>query len=227
MDLQLFFSTVLKHRRVIVLGLFLGLIVLALASYSVAFDFQSIYQWPFTVTPRSTGYYETSIDLAIDSPNFGMGSAGISPKSWQAFGRSIELAPTYAYIISSDFMRKRVGARIGKLSNEEQITSENVEKTPIFAVKVEGPDRQRTRRIATVAVDELRAYISDEQESERTPNTDRAIIREIGPPANPKPSQSFYPIKLSLAFLSPVLLAIIMAFVIENVERPADFGDKR
>ncbi|MHB8840635.1 MAG: hypothetical protein ACYC56_02400, partial [Candidatus Aquicultor sp.] len=103
MDLQLFFSTLIKQRRLVAVGVFFGLIVLALSSYSIAFKFDSIYSSPFVISARNAGTYETSVNIAVDSPNFGMGRAGLSPGSWQAFGRSRELAPTYSYIVSSDF----------------------------------------------------------------------------------------------------------------------------
>ncbi|MHB8841317.1 MAG: hypothetical protein ACYC56_05945, partial [Candidatus Aquicultor sp.] len=123
-----------------------------------------------------------------------------------------------------DFMRSKVESRIGKLADSEQITSENIKDTPIFTVKVEGPDRRRIRGIAAITVEELRTYINKEQRREQTPREDRIVMRQIGVPTTPRSSQSFQSIKLSLAFLSPVLLAIMLAFMVENIDRP---GSKR
>ncbi len=222
MDLQLFFSTVLKYRRLIAIGALLGLIVLTLTAYSISFQFDSIYQWPFLVSPRNNASYESNINLAIDSPKFGMGRAGVAPGSWQGFDRSVSLAPTYSYIISSDFIRKRVEARIGNLKNSEQITSEPIQDTPLFHVKVQGIEPQRVKMISIVAIDELQNYVKQNQSQEKTPVDDRISIRELGLPDGPKQASSFYSLKLLVGFLSPIFLALIMAFMIENIEGPPD-----
>jgi len=219
MDLQLLFSVLLKHRRLIMVGVALGIVVLALTSYKVSFKYQGNNDWPLFISPRTDSSYETSISLAIDSPKFGLGRAGLAPESWPAFGRTIDLAPTYAYIVESEFMRKRVEAGVGKLTNDEQITSELVENTPIFKVWISGTDSQRVEDIAFATLKELRNYIEEMQKIEKTPENDRITIREIGPPTEPVEVDRLHSVKLALAFLSPILLAMAMAFLIENIER--------
>lgn len=218
MDLQQLFSTALKHRRIIIVGALLGIVVLVLSVYTLSFRFEGMFKWPFSVNTRHGTIYETSISLAVDSPKFGMGRAGLAPNSWQAFERSLDLAPTYSYIASSDLIMDKVEGKIGKLGKTERITSEVIKDTPIFLIKAQSNSSKRTIEIAMATVKELQDYVSETQGREGTPPDDRISIRELGPPTKLADADQFRPLKLSLAFLSPIALAFMMSFIIENFE---------
>lgn len=206
-----------KYRYLIILGVFLGFVLLILTRFSMYPDSNNESILPFKLEPRSQQVYRTYIDVMIDEPGFGVGQSGRVDGRRDAFRRTIELAPAYAYMATSELILSQVERKIGPLSGG--VSSNVMEESPVFRIDVEGKTEKEAITVANTLVQTLAEYIQSEQNKSGILPSDRIVLKALGSPATPLESNSMSLFKSVIAFLSPIIAGFMLALALENIER--------
>ncbi len=160
-------------------------------------------------------FYETRLNLALEDPSFGIGRAGNLPSSVSNYERLVSLAPTYAFLLTSDGVIKKAEENIGFL--DSQVSAEPVQNTAIIILRVEGNDPVRIREVATGVARAFSEYVKEKQEEKNIPPNDRIIISILG---SPSPSIQLQSRKMEIAFLfflAPLIFSFLLAAGLENI----------
>lgn len=217
MSLSMLISIAQRYRYFIMLGVFLGFVLLMLTRFSMHPDTSNESILPFKLEPRNQQIYRTYIDVMIDDPGFGVGQSGQVSGRRDAFRRTVELAPAYAYMATSDLILSRVEHKLGTISGA--VGSNVMEDSPVFRIDVEGKSAKEAIDVAKTIVQTLTEYVQEEQVNSGIQATDRITIRALGNPAAPLVSNSMSLLKSAMAFLSPIIASFILALALENIER--------
>jgi capsular polysaccharide biosynthesis protein len=211
MDLNQLLKVLLKHKLLLIFGFIL----------SVALSWFSLYKVNFTsgkweVKPRSLTKYETHINLFVDQPGFPLGRVGKYPEEAGNYGRTVELANVYAFLITSEKITQKVEEKVGPINGEIQASA--VPNTPVIVITVRGTDPSYILRLAEITANVFISYVKESQELNKIPPDDRVIVSTLAPPAKPSPLQSR---KLEIAFLTflgTFTLVCGLIFLFENLE---------
>jgi|Deesub1362A_J573_1020465.scaffolds.fasta_scaffold00962_10 capsular polysaccharide biosynthesis protein len=211
MDLNKVLRVLLKHKLLLIFGFVLSLALGWFSLYKVNF---TAGKWE--VKPRSLTKYETRINLFVDQPGFPLGRVGKYPEEAGNYGRTVELANVYSFLITSEKIMRKVEEKVGPINGEIQASA--VPNTPIIVITVRGTDPSYISRLAEITANIFISYVKESQELNKIPPDDRIIISTLAPPAKPVPLQSR---KLEIAFLTflgTFALVCGLIFLIENLE---------
>jgi len=212
-----------KRKWIIAVGAVLGLLLTFRALYTM--DISLSYPRSFELKPRSFTIYQTSVNLMLDEPSFGMGSLQKEEgKEGTSFGRLASLATTYSYLITSDAVATRVQKKIG--SADGSLEAEPVEDSTVIKVTAEGANSEAVQKLTRTTADVFIAYIRAQQKANNIPPGDRVLVRKLGPPAEPIQIRSR---KIEIAFLMfmfPLAASSALAFVLENLDKSKAYRRK-
>jgi hypothetical protein len=160
---------------------------------------------------RRFSTYQTQVSFLIDVPGFGVGRTDIP------MNKPAEMAPTFAYLATSDAVKREVVRSIGRF--KEVVAAGAVENSPIFQVVVEGNDPERVAEVAKTYTSEIIKYITQQQNTNNIPNASRLKVRALGRPSTPKKTASRDVEIAALLFLGPILLAALLSLSLESLSR--------
>jgi capsular polysaccharide biosynthesis protein len=213
MDLLRVFRIARKHWVITLVGVLLGGVCALAVSYRMAPVAGQI-----QLTRRGTTTYKSEVQMLINEPGYGMGSAGLLEHSLpDAFGKTQAMAPVYAQLVLSDAVMDAAALKTDGIS--ELVEAEAVKDCPIVKVKLTGTDPERLPRVAKALVQSLEEYLKKNQVAYGVPEGDRLSVSMLASPSAPAPQQSRALELAVLAFLSPIALALGLGFVLE---RPQD-----
>jgi len=211
-DLLGVFEAARRHWMLILAGVVVG-VLLAIA---VMFRVSETADGRSRLVARTQGVYETRMRLMIDDPNLGLGrvdGAGLT----DTFGKTIYLAPTYAFLMTSDEVLSRVEDRVGRL--RESVDAKAQKDSPIITVTVRGTSPQRVVAVAKGVAAEFAQYLDEQQRARRVPDDARTDVVVLTAPRQPGTSASGAVQYAALVLLSPAVLCLGAAIAIESVRR--------
>ena len=222
MDILQLVEVLWKRKWIIAVGAFLGLILTFRALYT--FEIGLGYPRLFKLEPRSFTVYQTSINLMLDEPGFGLGRLGLG-KEGAGFDRLTNLAVTYSYIMASDAVSKQVREELGPVSPRLKATP--VQYSPVITVTVEGTDSKAIQKFAQTTVDVFINYMKAEQTKNNIPKEDRILLRKLGPPSTPTQTSSRKMEIAFLMFMAPLIGSAALSFILENFDKSTVYRRKR
>lgn len=204
-------AAVRKRKWVMVAGFGAGLALAGLSLWSVGVQSRGGGLPTLIFHRKSHTVYEAKVSLLIDIPGFGVGRADVP------MDKPAVMAPTYAYLATSDQVLARVRDAVGEPIDDLVIKSEPVERSPVFFVAVQGRDRDLIQRVANADAKAIVEYVTMMQERNDVPEESRLSISILGSPALPEAITS-RDVEIALVlFLAPVALAFGIALAMENV----------
>lgn len=215
MDLSRILRVLWSHRWLLLAGAVFGLVLSFLSVYRIGTDKSGT--WVYE--PRSYTTYRTTARVILERPGFELGRA-LTMKEAYSYPdpeRTINLAVTYAYMMTSDFVERDVRREVGPV--KAKIEAQPVESAPIIELTVEGRDSRHIKRVAQAVVDSFARYLKKRQDTSGVPVNDRVLVAKLEGPTPPAPQRSRTTEVALLAFLAPVAAFGGAALVFENVQQ--------
>ena len=213
MDLSAVLATVRKHKWLFAIAMVAGVALGVLALFQLSITNQR----HLIITPRRTGTYSTSVSLLIEDSNYGLGRT-----TEEGIARGAQLAPTYAYLATSEPVLRLVRSRVGNI--REAVVGSAVRDSPVVRIAVEGSDPDRVPVVAAAAGEGLRAYIRQYQIENSIPDYERVSLRILGKPEELQVVTSRGTEIAAILFLAPFLVAFLIAATLENLSSAARKG---
>lgn len=160
--------------------------------------------------------YETSAEIILEEPQFGLGSLDVNPTRPDP-GRLIGLALTYARLLESDLVVRRVQEAVGPTNT--RVSTSPISGTPIIEVNVSGDNGRDVRRVAAATAEEFIDYVAERQEESKIEPRDRVMVHWLRRPGVANQVRSRTAEMALLAFLAPVALGLAAALALENLRR--------
>lgn len=206
-----------KHWRLLVVGAVLGVALAALGfRYVDGADGPSI-------EPRAGARYQARTRLLISEPGADLTRARTDPALVDPFGKTVNMAPTYAYLASSDEVLRRAEHRLGRV--KEKVSSRALRDAPVIEVTITGSEADHTLRVASVLAASFRDYIEEQQLNADVPPKERIQLRVLSAPKEAKRLRSGAVELAAVSFMAPFLACLGFALAIENARRLRDEGD--
>jgi hypothetical protein len=228
MDLRLFLR-VLGRFRLLIVGAFVLALLLAIVSY-----------WRVDFTggaprfePRQSEQWVSYSRLFVTQPGFKWGNSldpragGIASESDGLSAqraveeRFITLAVIYANLVTSDAVSaimRRDGPVKGRLEAAAlPVTPGSDDLLPIISIAGFAETPAASRAIAARAAHALRTYIEAEQTQNDIPRSERVVLTSVNKAGNTTLFQARRKTVPIVAFLTVMLAAIALAFVLENL----------
>lgn len=213
MDLLSLFKVLNARKWLLLISAVIGVLLAVLATYNI--EVGRGHKDLVRLRPKSYTTYSTSISLMINDPQFSLGRAGNDPTKPGNLSRIISLAPTYAELAISEPMMREVLKKTGKVDAE--ISSEPVKDSPVFEVSVKGKDPQHIRVIADAIGSSFIDYLERNQVQHKVPKDDRIYVQVLTRPDYATAEKSRNLEMAVLAFLTPIVLAVFLAFTLHNL----------
>ena len=212
MDLWRLSSILWKHKALMFTSVIVGILLAFLALYSVSLPARANGERQrVALERRRFSTYQTQVSFLIDVPGFGVGRTDIP------MNKPAEMAPTFAFLATSDAVKSQVARKLGKV--KELVTTGAVENSPIFQLVVEGNNPDRVAEVASTYATEIVSYIQQQQSYNNIPNATRLSVRALGRPSIPKKTASRDAEIAGLLFLTPIILAGLLALSLESFAR--------
>lgn len=210
MDLRMALRVLIKHRWIMLIGLIAGVALAVLSLYAVKVQDRRL-----EFTRRSTAVYTATVPVLVDLPGFGLGRTDVP------MDKPARMAPTFAYLVTSQDVLERVIKEIGPIPKEDKVTAVEVEDSPLFQVVVEGNDPKRVSIEAMAFAKAVTAYVVDRQEASGVTEGSRLVLSPLGNAAPPVEVQSRDVEIAAILLLLPIMTAGGIAFVLENLANSA------
>ena len=232
MDLRLYARVLWRFRFLVVLGIIAGsvLSVVSAASVTVADGVPRLaYRDGATWEARGTllvterGFPEGY--KTIPEPDAVSGAAGEDAGD-ATFGdpsRFARLAVLYAHLGQTNGVQSRVGRDMleaGKISVSAR-SSPSLGALPFVDVVATARSAGAAERLANAGIEALRDYVAAEQAANRVPAADRVVLAIVGHPESATLVAGRPKARPVVAFLAVMLVAVTLAFVLENVRPQA------
>lgn len=209
MDLAVYAQIVWKHKRIVVAGVALGVVLAVFSYYRVEAGV------PPQLTPRKAEVWQSSASVLLTQGKQVVPVPGVSDP-----GRLSALAGLYARLAMSDEVLRRMAQAGGAVGSFEAVPSFDRDSDSILPVvvlfgKSSTPERAQAAVASGLAA--FLSYVRDEQKTVRERN--RVKLRVLN---SPQPAQLAVPRKKTLpivVFLSILMAAIASAFILENRAR--------
>ncbi|MBI4733416.1 MAG: hypothetical protein HY779_01080 [Rubrobacteridae bacterium] len=225
MDLGKMISVLWARRVIIAIGVLAGLAISFLAVNTVHFSMNASEPF-FSYSPRVQQLYSTTVRMVLDEPNFGLGRVGIIAKDERRENRDLsKLAAVYSYLVVSDDMISALKKDLDNINGE--IKAVPVEELPIIEITVKGSDPEAIRKVANEATSNFMSYFKNEQVRNEVPPADRISVRTIGEPSLAAVEQSRRKELAFIFFLLPIVLAGLLAFVLENFKNEQESKERQ
>jgi hypothetical protein len=210
MDLNRLIAIALKRKRLLIIGVFAGIIFALFSLYRINFNMLDHSKPMFYCAARTNDRYTTTVNLIIDNPGFGLGRAD------GGYEKGIFLAPTYSYLAISDVILEQVEKRVGKLE-KGMIMSEPIEDRPIFKIIAEGTNPSFIKKAAKTTAEEFIKYLKQKQRENDVPRSDRVVVNILGDPTEPVKLKSRKIEIALLLFMLPVAITFGLILLLENM----------
>jgi hypothetical protein len=230
-DLRRHISVLLRYRLVVTAGVLVGVSLAILATFRVT---THGLQW------RTAPVYQSSSVLFVTQAGFPWGRAalstadpahpdGSSSSSTQFAdpGRFSSLATIYSFLVRSDTVRKRIPghppeAAIAAQPFQEQAS--NGGTLPTIGLTTSATSPAAAQRLNSETINALLSYVRTQQDATRTPQSQRAEITILNPPAAAVQAQGRPLTKSIVLLLLCVMGAVGLAYILENLRlsREAD-----
>ncbi len=206
MDLRMALRVLLRHKWIMLIGLVAGIALAVLSLYSI-----NVRDSRVEFTRRSTAVYTATVPVLVDLPGFGLGRTDVP------MDKPARMAPTFAYLVTSQDVLERVTKEIGPIPKEDKVTAVEVEDSPLFQVIVEGNDPKRVSIEAMAFAKAVTDYVVDRQESSGVLEGSRLVLSPLGNSAPPVEVQSRDVEIAAILLMLPIMTAGGIAFVLENL----------
>lgn len=217
MDMRALLGAAWKRKWLVALGFLVGAVLSFNSLYRA--DLEFVDGRPrVAISENSHASYEANVQLMLFDPAFGIGRAGQDRERPDSFNRTVQLAPSYAALLTSQPVMRALEASNGPV--DVAIAPTPVENSPIIQVKVSGSDGARVVQIADGVAPAFMHYLKDSQESHEIPAYDRMIVRQLSAAGRPMVTISRNTEIAALAFLMPIAMVFALVFILENVTRP-------
>jgi len=208
MDLSKLFAMVSRHRWLFGIALVVGVILGVLALYQPSLSHGPA-GYSMKMKPRALGTYQSDLSVLIEDSKFGLGRTDVGIRT------GVDLAPTYAYLVTSQPVLDYIQSRTGRI--RETILAEPVVNSPVVKISVEGPDSGRVVQVASAAGEGLRSYIKKYVRENSIPTSESATVRILGAPSRPEQLSSRGIEIAAIVFLAPLIIAFGLSALIESL----------
>jgi capsular polysaccharide biosynthesis protein len=213
MDLKRTLDVVWKHRVIVLIGIVIGGALAFLSLFAVDVGRNAA---DMSIARRSHTTYKATTSLLIDTPGFGAGRADV------AMDKPAVMAPTFAYMAMGDEVLARVKKELGG-DIKATVTAGEVPRSPVLQIVVEGDDAGYVAKVADTVAAALVEYVTDQQEANEVPVSERLRISVLGAPP-PETVMSRDAEIAGLFLVIPVLVAVGIAFAVENISASESVG---
>jgi capsular polysaccharide biosynthesis protein len=208
MNVSLAMRALWRQKWILLAGVVAGVVLAYLALYEVTYAHGGL-----QAEARSYSKYSATAALVVDAPGFG------SVRTDVPMDKSIQMAPTFAYLATTQNVLARVEQMTGgPLANRVKITAEAVQDSPIVTVSVEGDDPALVARVAASIPQAFSDYVSKYQTANGVAGDVRLVLRPLGSYGPPTKVQSRTVEIAAVLFLLPLLTAAGLAILIDNAQ---------
>jgi hypothetical protein len=217
MDLRLLVHAAWKQKWIVLIAVVAGLLLAFMTLYRIDVVREGDGRSRLAVAERSYTVYESQVQLMLFDPLFGVSRAGQDSERPDSFRRTVELAPTYAYLAVGEAVRAALEASVG-LSGTS-LSCQSVEKSPLLVVNVTGSDEAGVVRVASSVGSTFQEYLRAQQDTYGVPVFDRMAVRQV---AEPTPLSSVVSRNIEIAavaLLAPLLIVLAVIYTREGLRR--------
>lgn len=206
MDFLNLLAVVRRRPLLVAAGVAAGILLVILTRYAV----ETSAGEGIRLKERSFANYTVESQLIVVDSRFGMGrTASLSTTAGpDMFNKTIDLAPTYANLLSSGFAVAAAEKVVGPIDAEVQ--AEGVRDAPIIRLSVTGTDSDRMIKFSSALSDAVKDYLVTEQRARGIEETERVEVQVLSPPTISTVQSREWELLL-LAFLTPILVAYALA----------------
>lgn len=228
MDLGQLLRVLYRRWYILTLGIVLAIVLAVLAYFQVSFVDGSP-----RLEPRKEQIWQSQGDVLLTEQGFPAGRRTI-PLEQLNVGSEVTIVPQYndpfrysglatlySRIAESDEVRARIGPLNGSYDaiGGADTTYGRATQLPMVSFFGKATDAATAQQIAGRAMSGFVAYMQERQRAAKIPENDRVLFQVLNAP---QPAVLLEPRKKTLpivVFLSVVIAAIALAFVLENARR--------
>jgi capsular polysaccharide biosynthesis protein len=217
MDLWVVLNILKKRWVLILIGAAAGVVLAFVSLFSVVIGGTAAGSG-LRVERRSLSVYTQTVAVVVDLPGFGLGRTDV------AMAKPVQMAPTFAYLATSNEVLGRVEKITGPLRERVVVRALPVEDSPLVQITVEGQDRELVAKAAEAFAQAVCDSVSQRQDDNKIPAEQRLVLRPLGSSSPPVEVRSRAIEVAAILLLLPIAAAIGVAFAVENVQRSMEGG---
>jgi len=230
MDLELFARVLWRHRRLVVTGLAIGLLLAVATATRVTWE-----TWRPTLTYKEGRLWRSDVTLLVSQPGFPwgrsvftdtvpVGSSGESVSRFADPSRLTSLAILYSHLAEGDEVRKVLlgsGRVNGSIDAAPVVlpgatTASQGYSLPMFTISGTSNTPARAMALAQRASVAFRTYLGRQAISSRIPRRERIEVRVIKSPSLPVVVSSPSLIGAIFTFMLLAFMTVAVVFIVEN-----------
>ena len=223
MDLRLYGNVLWRHRFVVLGGAVLAVLLAILSFYRVQLD-----NGVPKLTPRKAEVWGSTATIFITEPGFPAGRRVAKTPQYSSPDAFAGLAGLYARLATSDSVLQRMraaGPVKGTFQASPVLDSTGRSPQPLINLIGQAGSPRDARETVEHAITAFFAYIRAQQIAARIPKSQRVELSVVNAP---RPAGLLVGRKRTLpivVFLSVLIAAIALAFILENSRRSATVTD--
>lgn len=168
-----------------------------------------------SATQNSHTTYQGKLDLMLDAGGGGLVTVGRQSNESGFFARTVQLANTYAYMLTSTPVTRKLHKKFGPIS--EEISALANDGAPIITLTIIGDKPTRIQMLSKGMAESFSTYISEVQNINNIANEDRIKIVTLGEPTLTQLKSRKQEIAL-LMLLGPLMFGVAASLMLENLK---------